>query len=144
MKKNEVPQDDEPIYQNKFGDGLLKYATDEQNEYVAVRSAGWEPEIVALKQAWELVEEKVEFARQEVKSGRKSPIFYFMEKKLMDPGILAGYMGLWRWQVNRHFKPGVFDKLKSSTLEKYAKVFDIDIELLAHFDPNHPETPKKA
>ena len=38
MKKNEVPQDDEAIYQQKFGDGLLKYATDEQNEYVTTLS----------------------------------------------------------------------------------------------------------
>lgn len=142
MKKNEVPQDDEAIYQQKFGDGLLKYATDEQNEYVTVQSVGWEPEIVALKQAWELVEEKVEMARQAVKNNQKSPIYYFMEKKLMDTGILAGYMGLWRWQVARHFKPGVFARLKPSTLEKYAKVFDIDLKQLTDFDPDHPDTPK--
>jgi len=143
MKKNEVPQDDEAIYQNKFGEGLIKYATDEDNQYTTVQSAGWEPEIVALKQAWEEVEEKIEAARLGVAEGRFSPVFYFMEKKLMDPGILASYMGKWKWQIRRHFKPSVFNKLDRPVLHKYAQVFGIDVDELINFDSRATHIDKK-
>ena len=131
MKKNEVPQDNETsIYGDKFGDGLLKYATDTDDEYTTVQSVGWEPEIVALKQAWEEVELKVSEARAKVEQGELSPIAYFMEKKLLDIGILASYMGLWQWQVKRHLKPASFQKLKQSTLDQYASVFGISVDEL--------------
>ncbi|MCO6460610.1 MAG: hypothetical protein J5I59_04345 [Saprospiraceae bacterium] len=133
MKKNEVPQDREDIYEDKFGEGLLKYAVEESGDYTTVQSVGWEPEATALKQALEEVDYKVAKAAEEVRNGTRSPVFYFMEKKLMDPGILAGYMGLWKWQVKRHFRPDVFKKLREKTLKKYAQVFCIDMKELTEF-----------
>lgn len=130
MKKSEVPQDDEAVYENKFGNGLLKYATEENNEYTTVQSVGWEPEIVALKQAWEEVELKISEAREMVEKGQSSPVYYYMEKKLLDPGILASYMNKWQWQIKRHFKPNVFAKLDQKTLAKYASVFGISTDQL--------------
>jgi len=130
MKKNEVPQDNEEVYENKFGDGLLKYAIEDNNEYTTVQSVGWEPEIVALKQAWEEVELKIKEAGDAVNAGRLSPIYYYMERKLLDPGILASYMGKWQWQIRRHFRPTVFSKLDHTTLDKYASVFGISVEQL--------------
>lgn len=131
MKKNEVPQDNEAsIYGDKFGDGLLKYATEGEDEYTTVQSVGWEPEIVALKQAWQEVELKIAEAKALVDKGLLSPIGYYMEKKLLDPSILASYMGKWQWQVKRHMKPAVFNKLSPAILEKYAGIFGIPVEEL--------------
>lgn len=133
MREKEVPQDDDPqIYQDKFGDGMIKYATNEDNQYVAVQSAGWEPEIVALKQAWEEVDRKLEEARLKVLAGELSPIGYYIEKKLMDVGILAGYAGKWKWQVKRHLKPVNFNKLSPAMLQKYADIFGISVDELCH------------
>ncbi len=133
MKKEDVPQDDEKIYENKFGPRLIKYAIDDKGEYTTVQSMGWEPEAIALKQALEEVDFKVTFALKEVREGRKSPIFYYMEKKLLDVGILAGYMNMWKWQVKRHFKPNVFNKLSDEILSKYARIFNINVDDLTNF-----------
>ncbi len=137
MKKNEVPQDNEAIYGDKFGDGLLKYATDAEDEYTTVQSVGWEPEIVALKQAWEEVELKVAEARSSVEQGHLSPIGYYMEKKLLDPAILASYMGKWQWQIKRHMRPEIFKKLNIATLEKYAAIFGISVDELKDISKVH-------
>ena len=51
MKKNEVPQDDENLLEGKFG--KVNYALDDQGNYIQVTSKGWEPENIALKQAWQ-------------------------------------------------------------------------------------------
>ena len=48
----------------------------------------------------------------------------------MDVGILASYVGLWQWRVKRHFKPSIFKKLKTNTLQKYAEVFEISVDEL--------------
>ena len=39
-----------------------------------------------------------------VKKGEKSPIFYYMELRLMDLPILAAYTGFWQFNIKRHFK----------------------------------------
>jgi hypothetical protein len=51
-----------------------------------------------------------------------------MEYRLMDVSILAGYTGFWKWQIKRHLKPGVFDKLSTQKLEKYAEAFNIKVK----------------
>lgn len=134
MKKDEVPQDqDKEIYQDKFGPGLIKYAIDDNKDYTTVHSSGWEPEIVALRQAWEEVDRKTAEALMAVKEGRLSPIAYFIEKKVIDLPILAAYIGKWKWQVKRHLKPSVFKKLSDRQLRKYADVFGVSVETLRDF-----------
>jgi hypothetical protein len=51
----------------------------------------------------------------------------------MDLTTLAGYVGIWKWKVKRHFKPNVFNKLNNKILSKYAEVFDITIDQLKNF-----------
>ena len=53
-----------------------------------------------------------------------------MELNKMDLSILSSYVGIWIWNVKRHFKPSVFQKLNDKTLEKYGEVFEISIEEL--------------
>jgi hypothetical protein len=51
----------------------------------------------------------------------------------MDPLTLAQGMGLYRWQVKRHFKPAVFKKLDEGILAEYARIFGISVDALKHF-----------
>ncbi|MBX3239216.1 MAG: hypothetical protein KIT80_10570 [Chitinophagaceae bacterium] len=123
MKKEDIPQD--KGYVNE-----LSYAVDKDGKYTTEKSIGWEVKIKALDVAWGDIEKKVEAARQKVINNEASPVLYFMELKIMDIPIIAGYTGFWQWQVKRHLKPRVFEKLSSRKLEKYASVFEITIEEL--------------
>jgi hypothetical protein len=130
MKKKDVPQD-KGLMEGRFED--VCYAVDENGNYVPVLSAGWEPKNDAMRQAWEEISEKVEQARQEVLAGNYSPVFFFMEKNLMDIKTLAGYMGLPKRKVRRHLKPQHFNKLDHDILDRYAEVFNIAVERLVSF-----------
>ena len=128
MKKEEVPQDGNNMHEGKFRQ--LFYATDNTGQYVPVTSVGWEPENVAMTQAWEEIHAKVEAARQRVLAGEASPVLYYMEKTIMDLPLLASYVGKFQWQVKRHMKPAVFNKLSDNMLRKYAAAFKISIKEL--------------
>lgn len=132
MKKNEVPQDDANMLEGKFE--VVKYALDENGKYVKVNSVGWEPENVVLSQAWDEIDEKVKEAADEVKVGKKSPLYFHMEKNLMDISLLSDYMGIAKWRVKRHMKPKVFEGLNASTHEKYARIFNISVSDLFKVD----------
>lgn len=128
MKKEEVPQDKSNLESANFRE--LCYAIDENGEYTTANSTGWEPKTVALNNAIDEINERIEDAKKRVLEGKTSPIEYYMELHKMDVGILASYVGLWQWRVKRHFKPSVFKKLKNYTLQKYAEVFEISVDEL--------------
>ena len=133
MKKQEVPQD------QGLTEGLnidLCYALDENGNYVAVHSTGWQPKTDAMLQAWDVIHEKVEQVRQKVLSGELSPIAYFMEKNLMDVKLLADYADLPKRKVRKHLKPDRFIKLDDQILQRYAETFGITVEELRNFTEN--------
>lgn len=132
MKVNEVPQDSRDF---RDGDKVRKlvYAVDKDGRYTGVNSAGWEAENTATKQAWDAVDEALAEVEAKVKAGQLSPIAYFMNKCLMDTGLLAKYVGKWSWQVKRHMKPHVFNALSSAMKEKYAEAFSITVSELENF-----------
>jgi len=123
MRKEEVPQDDKNMLEGKTKE--LQYALDENNNYVAVKSVGWEPKNIVMQQAWNEVNENIENALKEVKEGKKSPIFFFMYKNIMDIKLLSEYTGFWQLTIRRHFKPKVFKRLSNNILGKYCKVFGL-------------------
>ena len=127
MKKDEIPQD--PGALGKIGKEL-SYVVDENGNYTTGLSSGWEVKMKALDVAWEDVEKRIELAKQKVLNGEASPILYYMELKLMNIEIVAGYTGFWRWQIKKHLKVETFKKLPDRKLEKYAKVFEITKEQL--------------
>jgi len=127
MKKDEVPQDVSAL--GKLTTEVC-YATDKDGKYTAQQSRGWDVKIDALDVTWKDVENKVAAAKQKALNGEVSPLLFFMEKNVMDVAVLAGYMGLFKWQVKRHLKPSVFNKLPQKTLEKYAEVFNVTVEEL--------------
>ena len=129
MKKDEIPQD--PGALGRIAKEV-SYVVDENGNYTTGLSSGWEIKIKALDVAWEDVEKRIADAKQKVLNGEASPLLYYMELKLMDIEIVAGYTGFWKWQVKKHLKPEVFKKLSDRKLEKYAKVFEITKEQLLH------------
>ena len=104
------------------------YATDSSGKYVTELSSGWDVKNGALDVAWKDVEERIAKAKQRVLNGEASPLLFFMEYRLMDTEILAGYSGFWQWQVKRHLKPDVFKKLSDKKLQKYADAFNVKVE----------------
>lgn len=130
MKISEVPQDD-----IKTLNGLKKalYALDEQGGYTKTATRGWEVEEVVLDQVIGDFNEKAGKAAVRVRSGEASPIEYFMYRNWMDAPTLAQAMGLFRWQVKRHFKPSIFKKIDDRTLAEYAALFRISVDVLKNF-----------
>lgn len=131
MKKEEVPQDQSNLSKSSIKE--LIYATDENGNYTTALSSGWEPKTIALSNSIDEINERIAFAKQQVANGEVSPIVYFMELNKMDIGILASYVGMWKWSVKRHFKPSVFNSLNDKKLQKYADAFAISITELKNF-----------
>jgi hypothetical protein len=48
----------------------------------------------------------------------------------MDRATLARESGFWQWQVRRHFRPEIFNKLPQKILSVYAEVFGISLAQL--------------
>lgn len=128
MKKNDVPQDKSSLSSIEMRE--LCYATDDDGNYTTALSAGWEPKTIALDNSMSLINERIAESKDAVNSGVLSPIAYYMELHRMDVTILASYVGKWQWQVKRHFKPSVFNKLSDKTLSKYADAFGISVDTL--------------
>ena len=130
MKIKEVPQDE------GLTEGLdidFCYALDEKGNYTRVPSSGWQPKTDAMLQAWEVIHEKVEQARQRVLSGELSPVAYYLEKNLMDVKLLADYSGLPKRKIRKHLKPDHFARLDDKILIRYAETFGISVDMLRNF-----------
>jgi hypothetical protein len=130
MKKEETPQDRSAL--NKVTRELM-YVKNSEGKYTTDLSTGWDVKKEALDNAWEDINERVKEAAEAVKKGVKSPVAYFMEKKLMDLQLLSDYTGFWKFTIRRHMKPSVFKNLSDAKLNRYAKAFDITIDELKNF-----------
>ena len=140
MKKEDVPQD------VGISEGMkeVTYAVDENGGYELIASAGWEPKNIANYQAWDIIAEQIEETRKKIRAGKLSLLAYHMVKNQMDTGLLAKYVGMFRWRVKLHLKPMIFKNLKRPVLQKYADLFGITVEQLT--DPatlNEKYTPGK-
>ncbi|WP_028979580.1 hypothetical protein [Sporocytophaga myxococcoides] len=126
MEKDQVPQDHGAL------EGVRKvlYATDKNGTYTKVKTAGWEPENIALDQAWEVINEKVEAARQKVVTGKASPLLFHLEKNMITKGMLAELSGVSWFKIIWHLRPSAFAKLSQKTLEKYARALNISVAQL--------------
>ena len=134
MKKEEIPQD--PSALDKFTKEVC-YAVDDKGEYVTGLSRGWQVKADALGITLEEAHERTVNARQKVQSGEASPLLFFMELNMMDVAILSAYSGFWQWTIRRHLKPSVFKELSQKKLDKYAGLFDVTVDELKNFSPEH-------
>ena len=132
MNKEQVPQDEENLNEGKLA--KLYYATDDKGHYVKVNSIGWEPETVAMQQAWDVVNNDVEDARERVIKGKASPLLYYLKKNIMTPGLVASYVGTISLIVKLHCRPFFFKRLSKKTLEKYAYTFRISVAELTDIE----------
>jgi hypothetical protein len=121
MKVNEVPQDI-TYYE---GEKRACYALNDKGKYVVVTSAGWDAEAVVNSLAVAELAAALEETRTAVLAGLKSPLCYHMERRQMNPEILAKTAGIAAFRVKRHFRPPVFAKLKPSVLDRYAKALAV-------------------
>jgi hypothetical protein len=131
MKKENVPQDLSSL--GKITKEVC-YATDSDGKYVTQLSDGWDVKITALDVAWQEIEGRIAGAKQKVLNNEASPLLFFMELRLMDLSILADYTGFWKWQIKRHLKPGLFNKLSEKDLKKYAEAFNVKVDELKSMD----------
>ncbi|UEG52756.1 hypothetical protein LLH06_17565 [Mucilaginibacter daejeonensis] len=125
MKKDEIPQD--PGALGRITKEVC-YATDASGKYTTELSSGWDVKIQALNVAWEDIDKRIAVAKQKVLDGQASPIYFFMEYRLMDVALVADYTGFWQWQVKRHLKPEVFKGLNDTKLQKYALAFNTTVD----------------
>lgn len=130
MKKEDLPQD--PGALDQFTREVC-YVKNDAGKYETALSRGWEVKKEALDSAWVDVNIRIEEARQAVIRGEKSPVYYFMELKLMDIPVLAGYTGIWSFFIKQHLKPSGFKKLSDKKLQKYATAFEITVDELKNF-----------
>ncbi|MCK5775318.1 MAG: hypothetical protein KAH25_04040 [Bacteroidales bacterium] len=132
MKKSEVPQDDANMLDGKFREPC--YALGDDGKYTTVKSVGWEPKNIVMQDAWDAVNDNIAHVKAQVEAGELSPVAYYMEKQLMDVSVLAAYTGFYRWTVKRHLKMKVFKGLNDKKLQKYADVFEINIDVLKNIE----------
>lgn len=130
MKLSEIPQDKSSL--ENFTREVC-YAKDSDGKYQSELSTGWNIKSEALNAAWDDINEQAEEAKQLVLNGTKSPIYFFMVKKLMDVSLLSSYTGFWKFTVRRHLKPNVFAQLSDKDLSVYSEIFEVDIEELKNF-----------
>jgi hypothetical protein len=133
MKKEDVPQDLSSL--GKITKEVC-YATDEAGKYGTELSRGWDIKIAALDTAWQDIRDRVDTAKERVLNGQASPLLFFMERGLMDIGIVAAYSGFWKWQIRRHLRPVIFKKLSDKTLQRYAGIFNVSVEELKSMKVN--------
>lgn len=127
MREEDVPQEG-----NKTHEGKRKalYAQNSKGSYKITPSLGWKTEEIATFIALNDLKEFEVKAYEDCMSGKVSPILFYMYKRRMDISTLACFVGKFKWQVKRHFKPKIFAKLNEKTLQKYAEAFDISVEKL--------------
>jgi hypothetical protein len=109
----------------------ITYAVDENGQYARVRSLGWEPKNIVNAQAWGVITDDLMAIASLVRAGKRSPIAYYMVKRLMTVGLLASYVLIPRWRVKRHLKPSVFSRLKPEILQRYADIFGLTLAELS-------------
>ena len=131
MKKKELPQDKSAL---KNFTREVCYVKNDTGNYETGLSEGWEVKSAALDKAWEEIERRTEEAKQDVLDGKVSPIAYFIELKLMDLPVVAGYTGFRKWQIKRHKRVRVFKKLSEKKLQIYADVFEVSLDDLKNFN----------
>lgn len=122
MKKDDVPQQLGAL--GKITKEVC-YVTDEQGKYITELSKGWDVKTNALDITWDDIDRKAAAAKEKVLRNEASPILFFMEKNVMSIGILSSYTGFFKWQIRRHLKPGIFNKLSIKKLDRYAAVFNV-------------------
>lgn len=128
MKLKDVEQDPE----THLPGPRLTYAVDDEGKYKTVESVGNSLGTLSVKMMQHHINDEVEAAAERVRSGKESPLAFFMALHIMDCGLLSQYVGIAGWRIKRHLKPSVFGKLKPDVLQRYADFFGVTLEEFIH------------
>jgi len=126
MKRNQVPQDDEQLFEGRTRE--VCYAVDDDGHYVQVLSTGWDPKNAALRQTWDAINEEAQEILRQVQKEEISPIAFFMAQGLFDIKLLSDYTGLPKRKIKTHLIPETFHRLDQETLQIYADVFNVSVD----------------
>ena len=124
MKTKEVPQDSCKSYS---GHNKLIYAVDEEGHYEGVKSSGWEIEGFATEMAVKALNEQLAQAIQDYQQGKTSSLAYYIPLYRFDLMSLGHATGFFQWQIKRHMKVSIFQKLSDKKLNKYCQVFNVSL-----------------
>ena len=122
MKAQNVPQDESSTYAKMK---KTIYAKNSDGKMQGVSSSGWEVEETVTRQALDDIQEHIKEAYEEVKSGKKSTLYYYMFAKKMDLLLLAQATGFFQWTIKKDFNPKQFTKIKQTRLEEYCDVLGV-------------------
>lgn len=120
------------------GQAKVLYARDADGTYRLVPSTGWEPEQIVLAQALEDLDAQARDAFARARRGETSPLEYHMLRQRLDLAALAQAVGMMRWRVRRHLRPGVFSRLPARLRERYAEALGMPATQLDRL----PDTPE--
>lgn len=137
MKKNKVPQQNISTYS---GNKKAIYATDENGEYTIIASSGWEVEEEVTRQALTELERLASEAHRDVRSAKRSTLYFHMYDRRMDLQTLAQSTGLFQWRIKRHFNPLIFKKLTPKILSLYCEALGLSMEALCTIPPQRPSS----
>ena len=125
MELKNVPQDDSATY------GKMKkavYAKNEDGSIKSVSSSGWEVEETVTQQAIDDIEQSKREALEEVNSGEKSTLYYYMFERRMDVALLSQATGFFQWTIKKDFNPTVFEKINEKRLLIYCDALGKNLE----------------
>jgi hypothetical protein len=120
--------DEEFIYKNNRE--LFYFFDKEKNCYTRKVAFQCETNQVIIKQGWDALEERIDGIKEQVITGKLSPLAYYMEKNQMDVPMLSQYSGIRKWRVKKHLVPKGFMKLSANDLDKYSRALNISFEEL--------------
>lgn len=132
MRAEEVPQDGAYLEGKKRG----AYAVDANGKYTVVATAGWEAETAATRVALEAADAQIRAAWEDVRAGRRSPLWYHLAARQLTPALVAEYAGCSRLRVWWHCRGG---RLPAAWHERYAKALRVPPEKVGVL-PEQPES----
>jgi hypothetical protein len=111
---------------------IFHYSIDQEGNWNRKMIANWGAKEIVNTQTWLIVQERINAAKDKIRSGEMSPIGFYMVKCIMDAKLCSEFTGIPVWKVKKHMKPKNFDKLKPEYLKKYADAFEVTVEELTH------------
>lgn len=90
----------------------------------------WEEQLEATKVVAENYSEELEPIRNQVLTGKLSPLAFHIPAHFFDIKLLASYTGIAKRHIKKHLNPENFNKLDEETLKKYAAAFGFSVEEL--------------
>jgi len=125
LEKKSVPQDDSSTYAKMK---KTIFAKNRDGRIRGFSSSGWDVEETVTRQALDDIENSAKKSFIEVKSGRKSPLYFYMYKQKMDLLLLSQTTGFFKWTIKRDFEPEIFAEIKESRLLVYCDALGIGLD----------------